>query len=137
MCDSNAKCTNGRCVCDAGYQGDGQRCDGRPISVFTFVKLTLLQLYHIIMYCIVLDLMGLYVFVLYCIVGVSNGPIQLQSARKIWPFICLICSQEYTGAHLLVLAKFLQVRACSDSRAFCIFLSAHCSQEKIEDYSCS
>ena len=40
--------------------------------------------------------------------GVSNGPIQLRSARKIWPFVG-IARKNYTGARLLVLAKALQV----------------------------
>ena len=39
------------------------------------------------------------------LLGVSNGPIQFESARKIWPLL-----------ELLVLAKFLQLLACSHSR---------------------
>ena len=42
--------------------------------------------------------------------GVSNGPIQFESARKIWPML------DQMSARLLVLAKVLQVLACSDFR---------------------
>ena len=47
--------------------------------------------------------------------GVSNGLIQFKSARKIWPLLELL-AQNYTGARLLVLAKFLQLLACLNSR---------------------
>ena len=47
-----------------------------------------------------------------CLLGVSNGPIQFESARKIWPLLELL--PKLTSARLLVLAKFLQVLACSD-----------------------
>ena len=59
------------------------------------------------------------------IVGVSNGPIQFKSARKNWPLpgahqrapaFARIARKNYTGARLLVLAKFLQLLACSHSR---------------------
>ena len=43
------------------------------------------------------------------ILGVSNGPIQFKSARKIRPLLEL--------PRLLVLAKFLLLLACSDSRS--------------------
>ena len=28
VCDQNAQCLNGRCVCDEGYKGDGMYCFG-------------------------------------------------------------------------------------------------------------
>ena len=39
-----------------------------------------------------------------CLVGVSNGPIQLKSARKIWPLLELLacsCSQNFGTARML------------------------------------
>ena len=49
------------------------------------------------------------------LLGVSNGPIQFESARKIWPLLELL-EKTKRGARLLVLAKFLQLLACSHSR---------------------
>ena len=43
--------------------------------------------------------------------GVSNGPIGFKSALAFAPIAC----KKYTGASLLVLAKFLQLLTCSYS----------------------
>ena len=52
-------------------------------------------------------------------VGVSNGPIQFKSARKIWPLLEL-------------LAKITRVLACSCSQNFC-----NCSHARILVNMCS
>lgn len=45
--------------------------------------------------------------------GVSNGPIQFEGARKIWPSFELLAKSKFSS-RLVVLAKFLLMFACSD-----------------------
>ena len=51
--------------------------------------------------------------VLFSSIGISNGPIQFESARNIWPLLELLAKIRRV-ASLLVVVKFLQVLACSD-----------------------
>ena len=69
------------------------------------------------MFATILDMKGVYTEDIkgeHSFVGVSNGHKKISTARKL--ALCSICSQNLDECSLALLAKFLQLLACSESR---------------------